>query len=120
MSESEAEETSVLEYIITHIFCPIQLPQHDDHTAYRDRALLDVVLGSARNFKSFLPHDDQEQWGPLLKMLENLGDTTISPSLTEDIESQIRSMEAGGKHISLACKIDMYLKFPYRYSRIFD
>jgi hypothetical protein len=99
MSESDAEESSVLEYIITHIFCPIKLPQHDDHTATRDRALLDVVLGSARSFKSFLPHDDQEQWGPLLKMLENLGDTTISHSLTEDIESQIRSMQAGGKRI---------------------
>ncbi|KAJ8583955.1 hypothetical protein M405DRAFT_708883, partial [Rhizopogon salebrosus TDB-379] len=97
-----------LEYIITHIFSPIKLPQHEDHTA-----VLDVVLGSARNFKSFLPHDDQEQWDPLLKMLKNLGDTTISPSLMEDIESQIGSMQAGGKHVSLARKIDMYLKSPH-------
>jgi hypothetical protein len=95
-SESEEIDTAALEYIITHIFCPIKLPQNDDYTAKSDCALLNVVLCSARNFVSFLPDNDQEQWGPLLKMLENLGTTTISPSLTKDIGSQIRSMRGGG------------------------
>lgn len=104
-SASESEEMSMLEYIITHIFCPIKLPQHDDYADTSDRALLDVVLGSARKFVSFLPHDDQEEWGPLLKTLKNLGATTTSRSLTKDIELQIGSMQAGGVHMVFKCRI---------------
>ncbi|OJA13687.1 hypothetical protein AZE42_05526 [Rhizopogon vesiculosus] len=98
LSDSDSSEETpavVLEYIIIHLFCPIKLPQHDDYAAHSDHALLDVVLGSARNFVSFLPSSDQEQWGSLLKMLENLGVTTTSPSLSKDIGLQIGSMRAG-------------------------
>ncbi|KAG2087459.1 uncharacterized protein F5147DRAFT_588110 [Suillus discolor] len=94
-STSEPEETPVLQYIITHIFCPIKLPQCDDYTADRDRALLDLVLDSARNFASRSPDSDQEHWSHLLKMLEHLGVAMTSTSLTQDVESQIRSMRAG-------------------------
>ncbi|KAG1773742.1 hypothetical protein EV702DRAFT_1129048, partial [Suillus placidus] len=93
---SESSQTDVLEYIITHIFCPIKLPQRSDYTLNNDRSLLDVVLGSARKFVSSLPDDDQEQWSPSLKMLESLAVTITSPSLTGDVvESQIKSMQAG-------------------------
>ncbi|KAG2078005.1 hypothetical protein BDR04DRAFT_999481 [Suillus decipiens] len=93
---SEASQTDVLEYIITHIFCPVQLPQHNDYTLDNDRSLLDVALGSARKFVRSLPNHDQEQWSPLLKMLENLAVAMTSPSLTVDvIESQIKSMQVG-------------------------
>ncbi|KAG1857715.1 hypothetical protein DFJ58DRAFT_878168 [Suillus subalutaceus] len=93
---SESSETDVLEYIITHIFCPIKLPQHNDHTPEKDRSLLDVVLGSARKFATSLPNDDHEQWRPLLKMLESLTVTMNFPSLTKEVvESQIKSMQAG-------------------------
>jgi hypothetical protein len=111
VSSSDSEEMSMLEYIITHIFCPIELPQHDDYAATSDRALLDAVMGSARNFASRLPHDEEEQWSPLLKMLKNLGVTTTSISLTKVIESQIRSMKAGGMYILLEFKIDTHSKF---------
>ncbi|KAG1751783.1 hypothetical protein EDB19DRAFT_1893122 [Suillus lakei] len=93
---SESSETSVLEYIITHIFCPVKLPQRSDYTPDNDRSLLDVVLGSARIFVSYLPDNDQEQWNPSLKMLESLAVTMRSPSLTTDVvESQVKSMKAG-------------------------
>ncbi|KAG1873801.1 hypothetical protein F4604DRAFT_1765091 [Suillus subluteus] len=93
---SESPQTDVLEYIITHIFCPIKLPQHSDYTLENDRSLLDVVLGSARKFVSSLPDHDQEHWCPSLKMLENLAVTMTSPSLTGDVVgSQIKSMQAG-------------------------
>ncbi|KAG1751044.1 hypothetical protein EDB19DRAFT_1903894 [Suillus lakei] len=93
---SESAETDVLEYIITHVFCPIKLPQHNDHTLEKDRSLLDVVLGSAHKFVNSLPSDEEEQWSPLSKMLENLAISITSPSMTEDVfESQIRSMQAG-------------------------
>ncbi|KAG2113634.1 hypothetical protein BD769DRAFT_1364038 [Suillus cothurnatus] len=94
-SASELEKTPVLQYIITHIFFPINLPRRYDYTADRDRALLDLVLGSARSFVSRLAHSDQEHWSHLLKMLEHLGHTTTSTSFTQDVESQIRSMRAG-------------------------
>ncbi|KAG2744148.1 hypothetical protein P692DRAFT_20809618 [Suillus brevipes Sb2] len=93
---SESSQTDVLEYIITHIFCPIKLPQHSDYTHGNDSSLLDVVLGSACKFASLLPEDDQEQWSPSLKMLESLVATMTSPSLARDVvESQIKSMQAG-------------------------
>ncbi|KAG1750476.1 uncharacterized protein EDB91DRAFT_1107654 [Suillus paluster] len=95
MSATSESDKTVLQYIITHVFCPIKLPQEDDYTPENDRFLLDAVLGSARKFVSPLPGNDQEQWGPLLKMLESLAVTISSPSLTEDIESQIKSMQAG-------------------------
>ncbi|KAG1750414.1 uncharacterized protein EDB91DRAFT_1243991 [Suillus paluster] len=91
----ESAETDVLQYIITHIFCPIKLPQQDDYNPHNERSLLDVVLGSARKFASFLPNDHQEQWKPLLKMLENLAVAMTFPSLAKEVESQIRSMQAG-------------------------
>ncbi|KAG1796950.1 uncharacterized protein HD556DRAFT_1441127 [Suillus plorans] len=92
----ESSETDVLEYIIIHIFCPIKLPQHNDHTPDRDRSLVDVVLGSARKFAASLPDDEHEQWRPLLRMLENLAVTMNYPALTEGVvESQIKSMQAG-------------------------
>ncbi|KAG2137061.1 hypothetical protein DEU56DRAFT_912832 [Suillus clintonianus] len=94
-STSGTEETLALQYIITHIFCPIKLPRHDDYAADNDHALLDFVLGSAHNFVSLLPDVDREHWSPLLKMLEHLGVITTSTSLTKDFESQIRSMQAG-------------------------
>lgn len=109
--DSESSKTDVLEYIITHIFRPIKLPQHSDYTHGNDSSLLDVVLGSARKFVSLLPEDDQEQWSPSLKMLESLAVTMTSPSLAQDVvESQIETMQAGGMHTMLAPKIDMCLK----------
>lgn len=108
---SESPKTDVLEYIITHIFRPIKLPQHSDYTHGNDSSLLDVVLGSARKFVSLLPKDDQEQWSPLLKMLESLAVTMTSPSLAQDVvESQIETMQAGGMYTMLAPKIDTCLK----------
>ncbi|KAG2365786.1 hypothetical protein BDR07DRAFT_1398113 [Suillus spraguei] len=93
---SEASQTDVLEYIITHIFCPVQLPQHSDYTLDNDRSLLDVALGSARKFVSSLPNHHQEQWSPSLKMLESLAVAMTSPSLNVDVvESQIKSMQVG-------------------------
>ncbi|KAG1892808.1 hypothetical protein F4604DRAFT_1913503 [Suillus subluteus] len=93
---SESSETDVLEYIITHIFCPIKLPQHNDHTPEKDQSLLDVVLGSARKFATSLPNDDHEQWRPLLKMLESLTVTMNFPFLTKEVvELQIKFMQAG-------------------------
>jgi hypothetical protein len=105
---SESSQTDVLEYIITHVFCPVKLPQRSDYTLDNDRSLLDAVLGSSRKFVSSLPDHDQEQWGPLLKMLESLALTMTSPSLTGDVvESQIKSMQAGGMHAhgSVSAKI---------------
>ncbi|KAG1816834.1 uncharacterized protein BJ212DRAFT_1480694 [Suillus subaureus] len=76
---SESSQTDVLEYIITHIFCPVKLLQHSDYTLNNDGSLLNV-----------------EQWSPLLKMLENLAVMMTSPSLTgEVVESQVKSMQAG-------------------------
>lgn len=96
---SESSQTDVLEYIITHVFCPVTLPQRSDYTLNNDRSLLDAVLGSARKFVSSLPDHGQEQWDPLLKMLEKLAVTMTSPSLTGDVvESQIKSMQVGGMH----------------------
>ncbi|KAG2112417.1 hypothetical protein DEU56DRAFT_935108 [Suillus clintonianus] len=93
---SESTKIDALEYIITHIFCPIKLPQHTDYTLEKDRSLLDVVLGSAHKFASSLPGDEEEQWSPLLKMLESLAVSITSPSMAKDVfESQIRSMQAG-------------------------
>ncbi|KAG2135373.1 uncharacterized protein EDB93DRAFT_1242555 [Suillus bovinus] len=93
---SKSSKNDVLEYIITHIFCPIKLPQHNDHTPDKDCSFLNVVLDSAWKFAASLPDNEHEQWSPLLKMLENLIVTMDCPVLTKDVvELQIKSMQAG-------------------------
>ncbi|KAG2153842.1 hypothetical protein DEU56DRAFT_951233 [Suillus clintonianus] len=100
---SESTKADTLEYVITHIFCPIKPPQHTDYTLEKDHSLLDVVLGSAHKFASSFPGDEEEQWSPLLKMLESLAVSITSSSMAKDVfESQIRSMQAHQQNLMQA------------------
>ncbi|KAH7924414.1 hypothetical protein BV22DRAFT_1013320 [Leucogyrophana mollusca] len=85
-----------LEYIITHVFCPLKLPLHDDHSVANDLALSDAVLQSALVFREHLLPKKQADWDQMERMLENLSATAGSDILSVDtIESQMQATKCG-------------------------
>ncbi|KAG6887053.1 hypothetical protein C0992_001000 [Termitomyces sp. T32_za158] len=59
------------EYIINHVFLPPRLPQAGDPSTENDLALLDLVIRHAKDFAGTMSSDAFD-WGPIIKMLENL------------------------------------------------
>jgi hypothetical protein len=90
-------DQSGLEYIINHVFCPLQLPQASDHTLENDIALSQVVLDAARDFKDQLSSDKHQLWASSFKMLQNLHNSIrFSVMSLEEVQSQINGMDYNG------------------------
>ncbi|KAF9235920.1 hypothetical protein BU15DRAFT_89398 [Melanogaster broomeanus] len=71
-----------LEYIITHVFCPLRLPDGDDHTVNHDHALSGAI---------WAPH-----WNRITRMLDNLSATMRFETMDAGrVTSQLNSMEVG-------------------------
>ncbi|KAH7924415.1 hypothetical protein BV22DRAFT_1013332 [Leucogyrophana mollusca] len=92
-----SQEDLSLNYIINHVFCPLKLPQKDDHSTYNDLALASMTLDIATKFWEKLGSDEGSNWEHTVRMLTNLCDTmeyqSLSPTM---VESQLEAMESGG------------------------
>ena len=89
-----------LEYIITHVFCPLRLPGIDDHTFSNDQALIGAVLDAAQAYTRVVADAGQSEWPPIERMLENLGVTIQSARLDKcHVFSQLSRMQPGGMHL---------------------
>lgn len=100
MSQSvlDPEDIRTSKYIITHVFCPLQLPGRDDHNIHNDRSLVTAIATAARLYSDHVGQSNISQWHDILRMLENLRDVFQSGSLYKSlITSQFSSMNAGGK-----------------------
>ena len=87
-----------LNYIITHVFCPLQLPHEDDHTTYNNHSLVGAVAIAARLYTVHVNQANTPQWRVVSTMLENLQDTVRSKNLDNvQIISQLNGMDIGGK-----------------------
>ncbi|KAH7882696.1 hypothetical protein F5I97DRAFT_1984083 [Phlebopus sp. FC_14] len=96
MSDLPHIDKGSLQYIITHVFCPLRLPDGDDHCVASDVAVAEAVCGSARAYAKHVSVANQLQWNSLSKMLYDLGATVCLPTLANDgIVSQISSMAPG-------------------------
>ncbi|KAH0834181.1 hypothetical protein J3R83DRAFT_11490 [Lanmaoa asiatica] len=51
-----------LEYIITHVFCPLRLPGEDDHCLPGDQALVGSVVAAARAFTNVASNATLPEW----------------------------------------------------------
>ena len=101
-ADPDLTEDKVLQYKITHVFCPLQLPDGDDHSLSNDRALCEAVVASASAYAEHVNVSEQPQWQHIVTMLHNLRDTLIFEALDESLVIyQLQSMSVGGKYYSL-------------------
>jgi hypothetical protein len=87
-----------LKYIITHVFCPLELPDTNDFSIGNDHYLAKAIATAARLCSDYLDHANLSQWHSISRMLENLQAITQSQSLdTLKTISQFTSMDVGGE-----------------------
>ncbi|KAI6118454.1 hypothetical protein F5141DRAFT_1212382 [Pisolithus sp. B1] len=85
-----------LQYKITHVFCPLQLPDADDHSHANDLALSEAICDSAFEFSGHLHNPAKAPWECVKKLLQNLYEATRLQQLEETlVASQLESMTAG-------------------------
>jgi len=97
-ADSDVAEDKALQYKITHVFCPLQLPDGDDHSLSNDHALSEVAYASACAYAEHVSGSQKSQWQHIVKMLHNFNDTINFEALDESLViSQLLSMGEGGK-----------------------
>ncbi|KAJ8597530.1 hypothetical protein M405DRAFT_780046, partial [Rhizopogon salebrosus TDB-379] len=91
--QSTSTDHSGLEYIINHVFCPLKLPQGNDHSLENDLALSQAVVNAALAFNDQLSYEKQLLWMSSLKMLRSLKNSIrLSTLSAKEVESQISAM----------------------------
>jgi hypothetical protein len=87
-----------LKYIVTHIFCPLQLPDGDDHSVHHDHSLAGAIASAARLYSDHLSKADMPQWHSISRTLDNLQAIVQFEGLDRSkTTSQLSSMNVGGK-----------------------
>ena len=95
------ETNLALEYIITHVFCPLRLPGEDDDAFLNGQALITAVVDAANAYTRVAANTGQSEWPPIAKMLENLATTVQSGKLDKNrVIAQFRGMQPGGTRSS--------------------
>ncbi|KAL4068914.1 hypothetical protein V8B97DRAFT_1918390 [Scleroderma yunnanense] len=90
-----------LQYKITHVFFPLQLPSEDDHSLSNDRALSEAAYASALTYAEHLSGPEKLLWQHIVRMLHGFNDTIALDALDERLViSQLQSMSIGGKKLA--------------------
>ena len=94
----EPEGVSTLEYIVTHVFFPLQLPDEDDQSVRSDRSLAGAIATAAHLYAVHVSDTDIPLWGSILRMLDNLQAIVQHQELDRSLAvSQLRTMVDGGE-----------------------
>ena len=97
----DPEDLPTLEYIVTHVFCPLQLPDGDDHSVINDRSLT-AAIAAAAHLYTVHNRSNAPEWHGISRMLENLQDVVQFQSLdSSQTTSQLCDMNVGGEPSSL-------------------
>ena len=98
----EPEDLGALQYIVTHVFFPLQLPSADDRSIRNDCSLTKAVASALRRYTDRAAQANKRQWHSILsRMLDNLQAIVQFESLDRSqTVSQLRSMNVGGKLLS--------------------
>jgi len=89
-----------LKYIVTHVFCPLQLPDGDDHSTSNDCLLAGAITAAARLYTDHLDEANMPLpvWHSISGMLDNLRAIVQFESLDGPRTiSQLNSMKVGGR-----------------------
>ncbi|KAF8548129.1 hypothetical protein OG21DRAFT_1599535 [Imleria badia] len=95
---SSCSFSTPLEYIVTHVFLPVDLPKYNDYKSLeRDHSLARAVCAAAHAYGTYIPGTtEQARWDRVTKMLDNLQASVQSEYLEKDhIISQLRGMGTG-------------------------
>ena len=119
--DTNVSEDKALQYLITHTFCPLQLPHEDDNSFDNDHALSSAASSAAHAYSQHTSGLAGAQWRHIEKMLQNLNHAVSLNVLNEAfLVSHIQSMEVGGMNsvapsnlIALMLYIDV-LVYPIR------
>ena len=91
-----------LQYIVTHVFFPLQLPDADDCTIHNDRSLAEAIASVLRLYNDHVDQARLAQWHSISRMLDNLRVIIQFEGLDRsDTISQLGSMDVGSKFPSL-------------------
>ena len=94
----DPEDPSALEYIITHVFCPLQLPDKDDQSFRNDCSLAGAIATAARLCAVHISDTSTPLWHSISRMLDNLLDIVQFRYLDRSLTiSQLQNMNIGGK-----------------------
>ena len=97
-ADSDVAEDKMLQYKITHVFCPLQLPDGDDHSLSNDQELSKTAYASAHAYARRLSDSEKPHWYHIVGMLRDLHNTTAFEALDAQlVTSQLRSRSVGGK-----------------------
>ena len=100
MSDSilDPGDLSTLEYIVTHVFFPLQLPGEDDQRIGNDRSLVGAIATAAHLYTVHASEANIPQWGSILRMLDKLQAIVQHQNLDKSMAvSQLRTMVDGGE-----------------------
>ncbi|KAI6003018.1 hypothetical protein EDD15DRAFT_2385567 [Pisolithus albus] len=85
-----------LKYKIVHVFCPLQLPNGDDHSHSNELALSEAVCDSAFEFSRHLDYSAKADWEHVERLFRKLHETIRLEELDQTLlASQVESMIAG-------------------------
>ncbi|KAH0834182.1 hypothetical protein J3R83DRAFT_11491 [Lanmaoa asiatica] len=85
-----------LEYIVTHVFFPLKLPDGDDQSVRNDRSLARAIASAARIYCDHVDRAKLPQWHHILGMLDNLQATVQFEGLDRSRTiSQLSNMNVG-------------------------
>ncbi|KAG9309817.1 hypothetical protein JVU11DRAFT_10196 [Chiua virens] len=71
-------DVSTLKYLVTHVFCPLRLPDGDDHSIPNDRSLVAAIAAASRLYSDHASQGGISQWPSISQMLGNL-EASIQP-----------------------------------------
>jgi hypothetical protein len=102
-------ELCTLQYIVTHVFCPLQFPDGDDHSIHNDRSLAAAVSSVMRLYGDHVDQANMAQWHGITRMLDNMQVTVQFESLDRfQTLSQLSSMNVGGMFSSLRSILEIH------------
>ena len=92
------EDIRTLEYIVTHVFIPLKLPDGDDHSVRNDRSLAAAIASAAHLYSGHVDNASLPEWRHISGMLDNLQAAVQFESLDRfRTISQLSNMHVGGK-----------------------
>ena len=98
-SSSSSDHTSTsLNYAVTHVFLPVQLPNKNDYTLEDGHSLARSVCAAAHAYGTHVcGTSEQAEWHRITRMLDNLQVTVQSEHMDNDhVISQLLGMQTGG------------------------
>ena len=101
-SSSSYHTSTPLNYTVTHVFLPVQLPDDTDYALENERSLTRAVCAAVHGYGTHVcGTSEQAQWRRITKMLDNLQALVQSEHIDSDhIISQLREMQTGGTFAS--------------------